>query len=134
MIPKSKVVSDALDKLCASWSRNGPTLRWEELEAVFGAVYDAGKHAGELQTDDLDAKRWRTLVRHLGSLKARFERQVPIHHKQPRAWDPMTSTSTHQLAVVWRFEAVWTDLTGVADTLPAIIDVLLGCDKSESGS
>ena len=130
MMPKANVIEDALEKLCKG---RGLAMSWEGLNELFGGVYDAGKREGEMQTADADAARWRTIVRHFGSTKARFDCYVSIPQRRSHEYSWKSGEcETFQRAVRWRLDCIWTDLTGKADTLPAMVDVLLEKEKTQA--
>lgn len=117
---KAKVLDDAFWKLVSMWPKS---LQREEIGALLLSVYEAG----QLDVSDLDAARWRLLESSLGDVKAKFDHYIAL--VPPRRslvpFDASHETIHIHKAVKWRFECIWNDASGSADTIPKLINLLL---------
>lgn len=116
---KQRVIDDAFWKLIDIWYKSPDR---QQLHALLLSVYEAG----QLDASDLDGARWRLLEQELGDVKAKFSHYVTI--PQPLRFVPFdepNETVSIKHATRWRFECVWTEISGGADTIPKFITLLL---------
>lgn len=128
MSTKGKLIHESMDQIFRE-ARAGGYPSFDTIRVMLSKMYDAGA----LETPDDDAARWRMLVLHFGDLRARHVRDVPFFPKRLSLtpFEGNAATSFHcGCGAEWRFDCVWTEGTGSADTIPKFIDLMLAKQRN----
>lgn len=123
MTNRGKTIYDAMIELMGMWARS-PLPDETAIQRILATVYEAGQS----DTPDLDAARWRLLESELGDVRATFNgyRSVTPTAPNPAMFGPTSGPIDAYKATQWRFECDWVDLSGSADTIPKLITQMVG--------
>jgi hypothetical protein len=130
MTTRAKTINDALIQMASMWTRS-PLPNELEIQRILARVYDAGQS----NTLDFDAARWRLLESEFREVRATFNGYRAIAPTKPTLdmpFGPISARFDAYKATCWRLECSWVDLSNSADTLPEFITHLLKARRKEA--